>query len=123
RDAARGVREVEFVGAAAADDAAARDLRRGRQIDAEQLRDRQRVVREKLAAEFVAREGVAIDQRDGEPAAGEQRGERGACRPRANDRNVYRFHNRIPKRYGKALTTCLRAARTFSTMARASLTV
>src|SRR5207244_6948688 len=112
RDAARRVREIELVCAVTADDAAVRDRRRRREIDIERLGDRKRVVGEELAAQLVARKGVAIDQRDGEAACGEQRGQRGAGRSGADDRNVYRFHNRIPNRYGKAFTTSFRAAAT-----------
>src|SRR5947207_12966684 len=117
------MRKVELVGAFAAYHATARDLRRRGEVDAEHLRDRQRVVRKELAAQFVARKLVAIDERDGEAAFREERRQGGAGRPRADHRDVYGFHNRIPKRYGKRSTTSARAARTFSAMARASSVV
>ena len=88
RDAAGGMRESRSVRAMPADDAAARDLRRAVQVDAERVDDRQRVVRKKLAAEFVAREGVAIDERDGEPRRASKRGERRAAGAGADDGDI-----------------------------------
>src|SRR5436309_11256084 len=61
RDPARRVGKVEVVRAMPRHDAAARDVRRVGQRDAECVEDREGVVGEELAAELVAREGVAVD--------------------------------------------------------------
>src|ERR1051326_6693977 len=125
RHSARGVRKRELVSALRADDAAALDARRAGLVDlvhdAEWLEHGERVVREKLAAQFVAREGIAIVERDVDAASGEERGERGAGGGGAND--CYAFHKRIPKRTGQTFTPSPRFATTFAAISRASDTV
>lgn len=93
---------------------------RERRKHAEAVEDRERVVGEKLAAEFVARKGVAIVERDAGTASCEQRRERGAGRTGTDDRDVY-FHSSSPKRNGHLRTTRAFAAPcTFLATSRAS---
>ena len=122
RDAAGGMREVELICAAAAYDAAAIDRWRGAQVDPKCLEDRQRVVREKLAAEFVARKGVAIGERYAVAAAGQKRGQRRSGRAAADDGDVYR-HKSNPNRNGQARTASRRRALTRAPISRASAIV
>ena len=68
--------------------AAAGDLRRSMQIDAEGIDDRERIVGKKLATEFVARKGVAVDECDGVAAPRQQRGQRRAARAGTDDCDI-----------------------------------
>src|SRR5712671_5124576 len=88
RDAARGMGKVECVRAMTADYATTRDLRSAVEIDAERVDDRQRVVRKELAAEFVARKRVAIDERDGMTAPREKSSQCRAARAGADDGDI-----------------------------------
>ena len=64
RHAARRMWEVELECAAAADDATSMNVRRVAEVDVEMLDDGKGIVGEELAAQFVARESVAIEERD-----------------------------------------------------------
>ena len=88
RDAAGGMGKIERVRAIAAGHAAAGDLRRSMQIDAEGIDDRERIVGKKLATEFVARKGVAVDECDGVAAPRQQRGQRRAARAGTDDCDI-----------------------------------
>jgi hypothetical protein len=75
-----------------ADDAAAVDVRRAglvdRVQDAEGFQDGERVVGEELAAELIARKGIAIEQGHTRAALREERRERRAGRSGADDGDV-----------------------------------
>src|SRR5947209_5301741 len=119
RDAARSLREVEFVRPMPADDAAPCDRRRIAKVDPESLDDREGVIRQKLATELVPGKRVAVDQRHGATAAGQKSGERRSGRARADNGDVY-FHRSNPNRNGQARTTSAQRASTSVTIARTS---
>src|SRR5436853_1729935 len=113
------MRKIEFVHAPPAHDAALLDGRRDAQVDAEGVDDRKRVIRQKLATEFVSRERVTIDDRQAVATAGQKSGESRSGRAAADDRDIY-FHKSSPKRNGQARTASTRLARTRFAISRAS---
>ena len=138
------MRKVERVGAMPPDDVTARDFGCAVGIElvqhTERVDDRQRVVGQKLAAQLVARKGVAIDQCDRVAAPRQERSQRRSAGTGTDDRDicvdlrhlrmktlsadyadVRRFlYSRSPKRNGTILTTSTRPAPVFSPTALAS---
>src|SRR4051794_24125309 len=80
--------QIELHRSRASDDATRRDLRRSGKIDSEGLEDWQRIVREELATELVAGEGVAVDESDRSPVLCQNRRECGTRRTGTDDRDV-----------------------------------